>query len=220
LVLGGGWVPAGHDRVRATLTAPAVPTEQPVRMGLDGRAVIDGREICRTAVPAEDMVQAFVYHHLVPADELLVCVTGRRRGRWAAAPAGKGRARPRARSGSDDPAETQSMAAWDQLVKLPAGGTVRLPLAAPVPAPRGRVEYQLSEPPDGISIETEAAAEGDLALVLQADAAKVRPGQQGNLIVNALVVGIPPRSAGGPKGKPRRLPLGSLPAIRFEIVAP
>ena len=29
--------------------------------------MIGGREVVRQAVPAEDMMQAFIYHHLVPA---------------------------------------------------------------------------------------------------------------------------------------------------------
>ena len=41
--------------------------------------MIEGREIVRQAVPAEDMMQAFIYHHLVPMQDLLVAVIGRER---------------------------------------------------------------------------------------------------------------------------------------------
>jgi hypothetical protein len=78
--LSGGWVPAGQDQVRLTLTVPSAPAQERVRLGLEGRAMIDGREVRRPAVPAEDMTQAFVYRHVVPADDLMVAITGRR---WA-----------------------------------------------------------------------------------------------------------------------------------------
>ncbi len=44
----------------------------PVR--IVGRATIAGKQVVHPAVPAEDMMQAFAYRHLVPADELLVTV--------------------------------------------------------------------------------------------------------------------------------------------------
>ncbi len=44
---------------------------------MEGRAGADGEEIIRAAVPADDMMQAFIYRHLVPAQEMKVAVTGR-----------------------------------------------------------------------------------------------------------------------------------------------
>ena len=44
---------------------------------LEGRAVLDGRELVNQAVPADDLMQAFIYRHLVPAQELKVAVTRR-----------------------------------------------------------------------------------------------------------------------------------------------
>ena len=72
-------MPAGQDETRLTLTAPQTPTEEPVDLCMEGRAMIEGREIVRQAVPAEDMMQAFIYHHLVPMQNLLVAVIGRER---------------------------------------------------------------------------------------------------------------------------------------------
>ncbi len=59
-------MPADQDQVRLTLTAPPTPPRTPVELRLEGRAMIGGREVVRPAVPAEDMMQAFSYHHLVP----------------------------------------------------------------------------------------------------------------------------------------------------------
>jgi hypothetical protein len=75
--LTGGRVPAGQDQAKLTLRVPPMPTTEPVSLHLEGRAVIQGREIVRPAIPAEDMMQAFFYRHLVPAKDLKVAVIGR-----------------------------------------------------------------------------------------------------------------------------------------------
>jgi hypothetical protein len=72
--LGGGRIPAGRDHVRMTLTAPATAPDQPVALTLEGRARIGGRTIRRAVVAADDVMQAFLYRHLVPAQEFLVVV--------------------------------------------------------------------------------------------------------------------------------------------------
>ena len=74
--LSGAVVPAGQDKVRVTLTAPRTPVGAPLSIHLTGRATIDGHEVTRTAVPAEDMEQAFAYHHLVAEDAWMVRVIG------------------------------------------------------------------------------------------------------------------------------------------------
>jgi hypothetical protein len=82
--LDGAVIPAGQDNVRLTLTAPPARIEKPFEVTLDGAAEIQGREVHRTAVPAEDMMQAFFYRHLVPEREVLVQMTaaGPRTAQW------------------------------------------------------------------------------------------------------------------------------------------
>jgi len=47
----------------------------PTNLHIEGRAMVQGREIRRPAVPADDMMQAFAYRfHLVPANDLKVAV--------------------------------------------------------------------------------------------------------------------------------------------------
>jgi hypothetical protein len=53
--------------------------------------------------------------------------------------------------------------------------------------------------------------------VLQADPTKVKPGLKGNLIVTVWGERVPPDNQPRPSAN-RRLPLGTLPAIPFEIV--
>jgi hypothetical protein len=75
--LSGGRIPSHTNQARLTLSAPSLPPKEPVNISIAGRAKIQGREIIRPAVPAEDMMQAFAYRHLVPSDDLVVAVTGR-----------------------------------------------------------------------------------------------------------------------------------------------
>jgi len=194
--LSGAWVPAGQDEVRATLTMPATPPKEPVSLRLEGRATIEGREVSHPVVPAEDMMQAFAYRHLVPAKELEVAVGGR----YALAAVVK--------------------ILGETPVKIPAGGTARVPISVPRNALVANLGLHLSDPPEGITLKETRATGNGAEIVLQSDAAKVKPGLKGNLI--ATVSARKPANA-GKKGKPgnaRALPAATLPAIPFEIVAP
>jgi hypothetical protein len=72
--LSGGPIPADKDQVQLNLKVPAKPGETPFELQLDGVASVNDREIRRPAVPADDMMQAFIYHHLVTAKDLMVWV--------------------------------------------------------------------------------------------------------------------------------------------------
>ena len=68
---------AEKDSVRLTLKAPAKAARAPITLRLSGRARINGRQVTRKVVPADNMMQAFVYRHLVPAKDLKVAVLGK-----------------------------------------------------------------------------------------------------------------------------------------------
>jgi hypothetical protein len=72
-------LPAGTNQVKVTLTGPFEPQPAPISLSLEGRAQIAGREVMHQVVPATDMMQAFAYRHLVPAQSLEIAVTGRGR---------------------------------------------------------------------------------------------------------------------------------------------
>jgi hypothetical protein len=204
--LSGGGIPAGQDQVRLTLTAPplAAPvtappgnTEMPFKLHLEGRATIGGGEVSRPAVPAEDMMQAFAYHHLVPREDWMVLVT---------------------RGG---PARLPWKLATDVPMRLRAGGTVALRLSVLAPRyPASQLRLELAEPPEGLSIKDVSPSGNDLAILLSADADKAKPGLKGNLIVNIFNELPPNPTAPNRPAAQRRQPLGTLPAIPFEIVTP
>jgi hypothetical protein len=197
LSLAGAAIPAGLDQVRLTLMVPAQLQREPLKLVLEGRATVEGREITRRAVPAEDMMQAFFYRHLVPASDLKVTV---RRGAALRTPARVG-------AGT---------------LRVPAGNTVRLRAEVSLPpnSPIEKVLYELNDPPAGIAIKETLPVPGGVEIVLQCDAAKAKAGLKGNLIIDISGERTPPPAANGrPAAANRqRVPLGTLPAVPFEIV--
>jgi len=80
-----------------------------------------------------------------------------------------------------------------------------------------QLQLELSAPPAGVSIgKVTPGAQGAMTFELKADPAKAKPGARGNLIVKAFVMRAP-RNKDGKKRPPRRMPMGVLPAIPFEI---
>ena len=191
--LNGARVPANQDQVRFTLTVPASLDREILTLALEGRATVRGQEIVRPVVPADDMMQAFAYRHLVPAKELKLAVTGRGFGRG--------------------PVRVLGSAP----VRIPAGGTARVQLDAPARAVE-QFNLQLSEPPEGITIQTVTPSRSGTEIVLQCDAAKVKPGLQGNLIVTASAARGQPTGKAKTPGGLRGAPVATMPAIPFEIV--
>jgi len=188
-------VPEKQDKTRFTLNASPASRMEPFSVTIEGRAIIYGREVVRLAMPADDMTQSFAYRHLVPAQDLKVTVIGRFR-----------------------PGDAARVLTATPL-KLPAGGTAQLQASVPVGPMITKVEYELSEPPDGITIKTATSTRGSSEIVLQTDAAKVKPGTRGNLIISVFAHAPAASSKGDAGGTPRRIPLGALPAVPFEIVA-
>ena len=50
----------------------------------------------------------------------------------------------------------------------------------------GKLEFELSQPPEGLVIKSVSPAAQASDIVLESDAAKVRPGLKGNLIIKVF----------------------------------
>jgi hypothetical protein len=195
--LGGAKVPAGQDQVRLTLSAPRKATVEPIKLSLQGKATIEGNAVTHPAAPAEDMMQAFAYRHLVPAKEMDVAVSGRFMGRGGLKILG---ATP---------------------VKIPAGGTARVLVGTPGGAFGNRFKLELSEPPEGITLASVSPSDDGAEMELHSDASKTKAGLKGNLIVNILPgQGAVAAQKAKKQNAQRRVVVGTLPAIPFEVVAP
>jgi len=196
--LSGGMLPAGQNQVRVTVTAPPGATPQPIAVAIEGRATIAGKTVSRRAVPAEEMMQAFAYRHLVPAEGPLLSVLGR------------GGARVPIRLLDPQP------------VKIPSGGSAKVRVTLP-PGLRlfEKIEFQLSEPPDGVVIGELSLNAGGAEFFVRADAARAKPGLKGNLIVTVSGERVPANANAQQKpAARRRIPMATLPAISFEVTAP
>ncbi len=194
-VLAGGVVPAGQGQVRVTLGVPPSPIAGPVSLAVVGRAVVQGKQATRVAVPADDMMQAFAYRHLVPTDALRVSVISR----------GATRAPVRVLS--------------QQPVKIPVSGTGKVRVAFPIPKAFEKLAFELDDPPEGLAIRQFTLTNNGAELEFEADAAKVKTGLRGNLIVTVSGERRPQQNQPNapPAAARRRLPLATLPAIAFEI---
>jgi hypothetical protein len=195
--LSGGLVPAGQDHVRLTVNVPPMRPAEPVVLGLEGRAAIQGKALVHQARAAEEMMQAFAYRHLVPADSLKVTVL--------------------ARGGTRVPARIMG----SEIARMPAGGSARMRVTLPAVRAFENIQLELSEPPEGVALRDVVVGGAGAEFVLEADASKIKPGLRGNLIVTVSGERVPPQR--GEKQAPaarRRVPLGVLPAIPFEIIPP
>jgi hypothetical protein len=68
-------IPEGRDKVQVAIAASDREKDELMVLHIQGEARVKSRTVRRPAVPAEDMMQAFLWRHLVPAKELLVRVT-------------------------------------------------------------------------------------------------------------------------------------------------
>jgi hypothetical protein len=192
--LSGGRIPAGQQKARMTISVPFDAAQSPIALHLAGRAEIGGATVHHAAVPADDSMQAFYYHHLVPAEEFLVALVER-------------------------PRTPPINLAVPQTVKLPAGGTATVRLVGQTRPFFRELKFALSEPPDGISAQTFTPSADGLEIVLRADA-KIKPGWKGNVIFEAFNVRTVEPKNGPAKSVTRRVSLGVLPAVPVEVAAP
>ena len=201
-VLSGGRIPKGRCRVCMTLTAPRKALDQPVALQLEGRAHPNGRTIRRPVTPADDVMQAFLYRHLAPAQELMVVVT---KNRWTPLPV---------QVSSREP------------VQVPAGGKAEVRIKTPTRPRLRTIELALAEPMEGVALQDVRIVPDGLAFVLKVEGDAAPAGFADNLIVEAFTERpVKRRDKKGKKGgkatgQTRRVSLGLLPAIPFVVVPP
>jgi hypothetical protein len=214
LLVHGGLVPEGQDRVRVTLAIAPWLSAEPLPLGLEGRATIQGQEVVRTASGADDMMQAFAYRHLVPANDLKLVRTDRPR---VASPSGRDTDRGSSKPGSPARRVFPSPMAVlsEQPVRIPAGGTAEVRVRT-FAARSAEVQIELSDPPEGIDVDSVRRMDEGLVLVLRGEAGKAKLGLRGNLIANVYQK----RTETTKDGKTReyRSFMGPLPAMPFEVV--
>jgi hypothetical protein len=159
LILGGGEITAGVEATRITLTAPPEAIVAPHRLVIEAEAMIAGARVRHEAIAADDRMQAFAWHHFVPAQQGLIWIVGKehRKPLWTA---------PSYR------------------LQIPAGRVAQYRLEIPKNLAGNQIKLALDDPPTGISLAEVKQSGEILQLSLRADA-KLKPGVAGNLIVEA-----------------------------------
>jgi hypothetical protein len=217
ILLSGGLIPAGEDRVRVTLAlAPWLPGE-PQSLCLEGRATIAGEEVAQAAVPADDVMQAFAYKHLVPAHDLKLVLTDRPRFRPSTGREATSNPAPSPPAGRRT-FESQQAILSELPVKIPVGGAGEVSVRGPWSVGGGDLQLELSEPPAGIRIDNVSWQDRSATMMLRGEADKAKPGLRGNLIVNVFQK----RTETNREGRTREVRTfrGPLPAIPYEVVQP
>lgn len=203
IYLSGARIPAGQDKVRLTLTTLPNARGETMNLTLEGRAQIGGQQIGKVAVPADDQMQAFFYRHLVVCKELKAEIIDRSGQRFI-------------------PRVTTKLP-----VKIATGSTTKIDVDLVMPSrttrfrtdnrPAEKLEFELSDPPEGIAISKSGEGRNAWQISITADPGKIKPGTQGNLIVQVFA------ARSGTKDKKAkntaRNSIGYLPAIPFEIVS-
>ena len=197
LHLNGARIPAGQDQVELTITLPTESLYVAEPLQIEGRAVVNGKPMVRPAVPAEDMMQAFIYHHLVPAEELMLATAETRFNRPPAVPKN------------------------NSVVTLKPGRSTTITYEAPTSFDRFQVELEI-EPrniPTGVAIEDVSVGDGLIEVTLATDASAIK-GTEGNLLFDQFIL----RQRGGrskqEENAPKvlRMEAGTLPAVPFRIM--
>ena len=126
-------------------------------------------------------MQAFIYRHLTPSQELMVHVAGKHAG-------------PPVELVDDGP------------VRVPAGGTARVRVKTPRRPTLQNIRLELREPPEGVTVQKVTVLPEGLAIVLKADGDVTRVGFADNLIAEVSAEVIGRKQGGKPPRKRRGLP--------------
>ncbi len=158
--------------------------------------MIAGRLVSHQAVPAEDMMQAFFYRHLVPSVQFAVMVTGQ-----------------------DRPFLLNAFKVLGATpVKISPGSSAHVRVSTPGNFSE-RFRLELNNAPEGISLESVSPVPGGVEMVFACDASKVAAGTSGNLICDVIpkipIAGANPKKPGS---APRRGIEATLPAIPFKVL--
>lgn len=192
--ISGGRIPAGNDSVRMTLTVPLKASEKPIVLQLTGLARIDGETISHRVVPADNVMQAFLYRHLVPSQELLIMIQK------------AGRRMPPVELTSSNP------------VRIPAGGTSRVLIKIQRRRILNELQLELSEPPEGVTLHDVTVEPEGLSFLIKTDKDAIQSDFANNLIVEVFREYTPRQQEGRPAPQKRRTSIGFFPAVPIEIV--
>lgn len=184
-----GLIPAKEAKGVMQLSGPGFAVQHPFTLELEGRAVIAGQQVTRKVLPAEDRMQAFAYRHLVPSQDLRVAVLGGRESK---------------------PVDARIVSTLP--LRIPAGGTAKI--LFDVSSDRSVLKSRIvpSRALEGIAVQGISRSAQTMEIALSSDAAKLKPGTKGELLLSASLTVKSKKNPGIKTNLSRQLP-----AIPFEI---
>ncbi len=190
--LQGGRIPAGCDKIIMTLKSPYSKTDdQVVALKMQGRARINNKNIIHPVVAADDVMQAFLYRHLVPTKDLLFLA---KKSRWKPVPFNILNKSP---------------------IQIPAGDKVKVRMKTSSWILNQKFYLELVDPPAGITLENVAVENKELVFWLKADKKIIKNNLSGNLIIDASTKKKPKK--GQSQDEIKISYLGIIPAITFDV---
>lgn len=162
LSLDGAFIPEGVDKITVTVSA-SLKAAGKRALRVVGRATVGDKTLVRPVVPAENLMQAFLYQHLLPFQEETVWVTH-----------------------SVVPYSVTPKLAAGGLVLSPGQETAIPVTLTRRPGYEKPIRVDLVDPPKGISLRKVhfSAGQSQAMMIVFADS-KVPPGLAGNLILSA-----------------------------------
>ncbi len=194
---GGNAIPPERDTMAMTILAPSQVQNREVSLGFIGTARHGQQTIRREARAADNVMQAFLYRHLLPRNETS-CVLKKQK--W--------------------PLPPLLLASESPIVLIPgATATVRIESSRTLRNLK-RWTLTLVNPPEGIRIEGDPVpCSGGFELTIKAEE-KTNPMDAEENIVVAVHQAIDAPSSKRKSGQKNTWPVGTLPAIPIHIQSP
>lgn len=196
--INGGVIPGESDQISMTLTVTHKPPTDVVTLQMQGtanRRLRSRSKIVRSAVPAENMMQAFIWYHLVPVENWNVVISGK----------------PTAKM------PFQIMLSSPRIKLQPQKQFVLNTLPVSKQIPIDQLHVDVREPAKGITASIVSDPMGAVAIAFIVSSDEMEPGLRGNLLVNVYKEYTPKPTENDPAPRARRTDYGLLPAIPFEI---
>ena len=198
--IGGARIPKGQSHVAMTLSAPARGPSPPIELRLVGTIDVARRTVERPVRPADNVMQAFLWRHLVPAAHLAVCVQN------------SGRNVPSVALDDEDP------------LRIRRGGKAKAVFHVKGRVPVKDLVFEPIDPPPGLSLGACKFAGDGFSIEVHVARDAPRTDDVVNLIVEAFVDREVPATKKDRDGKGRKRPgrrqrysLGLLPAIPVVV---
>ena len=143
ITISGPPIAAGAEKAVLNISAAGLEAEKMMPIRIEGMARIKDRNVRREAVPADDTMQAFLYRHLVPAQELLVRIT------------------------KQLPVTVKAELPESGVVKVQAGGKVIIPhQTVRQDGVKGNIRLSLSNAPEWVSLKKTSIGRNGSKIIL------------------------------------------------------